>query len=64
MDIPRMFGKVIVMIIPGFVGAGAIWDVFHSWAAIVIWTVAMVIFTCAVVLRKDLQELKTLFLGS
>ena len=24
MDIPRMIGKVIVMIIPGFVGAGAV----------------------------------------
>jgi len=64
MDIPRMFGKIIVMIIPGFVGAGAVWDVFHSWIAIGIWTVAMVIFTCAVVLRKDLQQLKSLFLSS
>ncbi len=60
MDIPRMLGKAIVMIIPGFVGAGAVWDVFHNWAAIGIWTVAMVIFTCAVVLRKDLKQLKTL----
>ena len=64
MDIPRMLGKAIVMIIPSFVGAGAIWDVSHSWTAIGIWTIAMVIFTCAVVLRKDLQQLKALFLGS
>ena len=60
MDIPRMFGKAIVMIIPSFVGAGAVWDLFHSWAAIGIWIVAMVIFTCAVVLRKDFKQLKTL----
>ena len=64
MNIPRMFGKTIVMIIPGFVGAGAVWDVSHSWAGVGIWTVAMVIFTCAVVLKKDLQQLKSLFLGS
>jgi len=63
MDIPRMFGKAIVMIIPTFVGAGAVWDVSHSWVAIGIWTVAMVIFTCAVVLRKDLQQLKSVLLG-
>ena len=62
MDIPRIFGKVIVMIIPGFVGAGAVWDVFQSWIAIGIWSVAMVIFTCVVVLRKDFKELKSLLL--
>jgi hypothetical protein len=60
MDVPRMFGKAIVMIIPGFVGAGAIWDVFHNWTAIGIWTVAIVLFTCVVVLRKDLKQLKIL----
>ncbi len=64
MDIPRMFGKTIVMIIPGFVGAGAVWDVSHSWTAIGIWTIATVIFTCAVVLKKEFKELKSLFLGS
>ncbi len=60
MDVPRMFGKTIVMIIPGFVGAGAIWDIFHNWTAIGIWTVAIVLFTCVVVLRKDLKQLKIL----
>ena len=62
MDVPRMFGKAIVMIIPGFVGAGAVWDVFHNWTAIGIWTVAVVIFTCVVVLKKEFKELKSLLL--
>jgi hypothetical protein len=62
MDIPRMFGKTIVMIIPGFVGAGAVWDLSHSWTAIGIWTVVAVIFTCTVVVKKDLKELKSLLL--
>jgi hypothetical protein len=57
MDIPRMFGKIIVMIIPAFVGAGAVWHVSHSWMAIGIWTIVMVIFTCVTALRKDLQQL-------
>lgn len=61
MDIPRMFGKIIVMIIPGFVGAGAVWHVSHSWMAIGIWTIVMVIVTCAAVIRKDLQQLISLF---
>lgn len=62
MDIPRMFGKAIVMIIPTFVGAGAVWDVSHSWTAIGVWVGAMAVFTCAVVLKKDLQQLKSLLL--
>ena len=62
MDIPRMFGKAIVMIIPGFVGAGAVWDVSHSWAGVGVWTIATVIFTCAVVLRKEFRELRSLLL--
>jgi hypothetical protein len=62
MDIPRMLGKAIVMIIPGFVGAGAVWDVFHNWVAVGIWTLATVVFTCAVVLKKDFEELKSLLL--
>jgi hypothetical protein len=60
MDIPRMFGKIIVMIIPTFVGAGAVWQVSHSWMAIGIWTIVMVIFTCSTVIRKDLQQLISL----
>ena len=62
MDIPRMFGKAIVMIIPGFVGAGAVWDVSHSWTGVGIWTMAMIIFTCAVVLKKEFKELKSILL--
>jgi hypothetical protein len=62
MDVPRMFGKAIVMIIPGFVGAGAIWDVFHNWTAIGIWAIATVIFTCTIVLKKEFKDLKSLLL--
>ena len=63
MDISRMLGKIIVMIIPAFVGAGAVWHVSHSWMAIEIWTIVMVIVTCAAVIRKDLHQLKTSLWG-
>ena len=34
MDIPRMIGIGIVMIVPTFVLGGAIWDIFHNWLAV------------------------------
>ena len=45
MDIARKFGIGIVMIVPTFVGAGALWDLFHSWFAIFVWVVLMGVLT-------------------
>lgn len=39
MDIARKIGIGIVMIVPTFVLGGAIWDIFHSWYAVLIWVV-------------------------
>ncbi len=41
MEIPRKLAILIVMIVPTFVGAGAIWDLFESWIAVLIWVVIM-----------------------
>ncbi len=41
MDITRKLAILIVMIVPTFVGAGALWDVFGSWIAVLIWVVVM-----------------------
>ena len=41
MDIARKIGICVVMIIPTFVGAGALWDIFHNWPAIFIWIAVM-----------------------
>ena len=54
-----MLGKAIVMIIPTFVVAGAVWDIFHSWVAIGIWVVIMAIISGATVFRKDIEQLKS-----
>jgi hypothetical protein len=41
MDIPRKIGIGIVMLVPTFVGSGALWALFHSFIPIVIWVVLM-----------------------
>ena len=43
MDISRMLGVGVVMIIPSFVGSGAFWSLFGSWLAVIIWVVIMAI---------------------
>jgi hypothetical protein len=37
MDLARKFGIGIVMIIPAFVGSGALWHIFHSFIPVVVW---------------------------
>lgn len=41
MDIPRMIGIGIVMIVPTIVLGGALWDMFHSWFAVLICVIFM-----------------------
>jgi len=43
MDLFRKIGTGIVMIVPTFVGGGAIWNFVHSWTLIVIWIIAMAV---------------------
>jgi membrane protein required for beta-lactamase induction len=41
MDVARMIGIGIVMIVPTFVVGGAIWDIFHNWFAVLVWVIIM-----------------------
>jgi hypothetical protein len=43
MGIARCLGIGITMIIPSFVGGGALWDIFNSWAAVLVWIVSMAV---------------------
>ncbi len=43
MDTVRKLAILIAMIIPTFVGAGAVWDIFGSWIAVIIWVVIMAV---------------------
>jgi hypothetical protein len=50
MDIARKIGIGIIMIIPTFIVAGAIWDMIHSWFAILVWVVIMGLVTASVLM--------------
>lgn len=53
MEVPRKIGICILMIIPTFVGAGALWDLFHgSWPPILAWIVLMALCAGAIVTEK------------
>jgi hypothetical protein len=43
MDLTRKIGIGIVLIIPTFVGCGALWALLHSWLAVLVWFIIMVI---------------------
>jgi hypothetical protein len=59
MDGARKLGTGIILIIPTFVVAGAVWDIFHSWVAVGVWVVIMAIISAATVFRKDIEQLKS-----
>ena len=48
----RDLGIGIVMIIPAFVGGGALWHFFHSWLAILACIIVMAIVYVGILLRK------------
>ncbi len=53
MEVPRKIGIGILMIVPAFVGAGALWDLFHgSWLPVFGWIILMVLCTGVIVSDK------------
>ncbi len=51
-DVSRDIGIGIVMIIPSFVGGGALWHLFQSWMAVVLWLIIMVCVYCGILIKK------------
>ncbi|MFH1122609.1 MAG: hypothetical protein V1758_03005 [Pseudomonadota bacterium] len=49
MDIARKIGIGIVMIVPSFVGSGALWNIFHSWVAVAVWVAIMAAVAGAII---------------
>ena len=41
MDIPRKIGIGVVMIVPTFVIAGALWNIFNNYIPIGVWVIIM-----------------------
>jgi len=57
MDIFRKMGTCIVMMVPTFVGSGAVWDIFrHSGTAVILWIVLMAVLTWLIVSGKILNS--------
>ena len=54
MEIPRKIGICIVMIIPSFVGGGAVWELFGSWFAVSLWVVIMGLFCVKILWGKSI----------
>ncbi len=53
MEVPRKLGIGILMIVPTFVGAGALWDLFHgSWLPVFGWIILMALCSGAIVSEK------------
>lgn len=53
MEISRDIGIGIVMIIPSFVGGGALWQIFHNWPLIFLWLIIMVCIYGGILLKKN-----------
>ena len=49
----RDIGIGIVMIIPTFVGGGALWQFFHSWSAVIAWIIVMASLYLGILYKKS-----------
>jgi hypothetical protein len=49
----RDLGIGIVIIIPTFVGGGALWHFFHSWTAILAWIIVMACVYGGILYKKS-----------
>ncbi|MEJ2725579.1 MAG: hypothetical protein P8175_13225 [Deltaproteobacteria bacterium] len=56
MELARRIGIGIVMIVPAFVGSGALWDFFHSWFPIAVWILIMVVIAGGLMSGKYIKS--------
>jgi hypothetical protein len=52
MELARKFGIGIVMIVPAFVGSGALWQIFHSVIPVITWIIIMALVAGGIVTSK------------
>ena len=48
----RDIGIGIVMMIPSFVGGGAVWNITHNWWLVIFWIIAMICVFGGILKRK------------
>lgn len=56
MQFSRRIGIGIVMLIPTFVGIGAVWALFHSWLAVLVWVAIMAVVAGGVISGKYVKS--------
>ena len=64
MDNVRKLGIGVVLIVPAFVGGGAVWEIFNNWWVVLVWVVIMAFlcggfFSGKLSLSKILKEIKS-----
>ncbi len=63
MDTTRKLGIGVVLVVPAFVGGGAVWEIFNNWWVVLVWVVIMAFlyggfFSGKLSLSKILKEIK------
>jgi hypothetical protein len=63
MDTARKLGIGVVLVVPTFVGSGAVWEIFNNWWVVLVWVVIMAFlyggfFSGKLSLSKILKEIK------
>ena len=48
----RDIGIAIVMMIPSFVGSGAVWHLTHNWLFVALWIIVMIFVYGGILKRK------------
>jgi hypothetical protein len=56
MDVSRMLGIGVVMIIPSFVGSGLLWNILGSWIAILLWIIIMAVVYGGVLFKLSTSD--------
>jgi hypothetical protein len=59
MDLPRKIGIGIVMLVPTFVGSGALWHIYPGFIPVIIWAILMGFVTRGILTGKIASRLQS-----
>jgi hypothetical protein len=57
MDVYRCLGIGIVMVLPSFVGAGAVWHIFNSWFAVAVWIILSIVVYVGILFKGQVTKI-------
>ena len=56
MEVSRSIGIGIVMMIPSFVGAGAMWELFESWGPVIAYIALFILIYGAILFKGHYSD--------